>query len=108
MALTYVSYSAASSAAASSGVSQPYVVVNPFLSKRYAASAKTRDYYYMLTPVPDTSGNKGPGLVKLNLRTGKEEGHLWLGDRTPDYDVDQIEGIVFFKRDGGEIVAFRL
>lgn len=108
VALSYMSYSAASSAAASTGVAQPYYIVNPILSRRYGASTKAREYQYVLTVVPDTSGKKGPGLVKLNAISGKEEGQLWLGDRTPDYQVDPIEGLVFFRENKREIVAYRM
>jgi hypothetical protein len=62
----------------------------------------------VLTVFKQPADRTGPGLVKLNLATGKEEARLWLGDRTPEYEVDAIEGIVFFKQGKREIAAFKL
>ena len=87
---------------------QTYVIVNPILSRRYGATKKARDYYYVLTVFKEPAERTGPGLVKLNVVTGKEENRLWLGDRTPEYEVDPIESIVFFKQGKREIVAFRM
>jgi putative pyrroloquinoline-quinone binding quinoprotein len=108
VAVSEWSYSAARSAAARTGTMQQYWTVSPILRKRYGASTKAREHYYVLTVLPDTSPRKGPGLVKLNLITGREEGRLWLGDRTPLYEVDPIEGILFFKDGKREIVAFKM
>jgi hypothetical protein len=33
---------------------------------------------------------------------------VWLGDRTPEYEVDAIESILFFKQGKRQIVAFRM
>jgi outer membrane protein assembly factor BamB len=108
VALSYASYVGAKREAIRTGDPQLYYVVNPILKRRYAASTKVRDYYYVLTVLRDTSGNKSPGLVKLNVATGQEESRLQLGDRTPEYQVDGIEGIVFFKQHRREIAAFKL
>lgn len=108
VAVSQWSYSAARSEAALTGTPQQYFFVSPILRTRFGASRKAREHYYVLTVLADTSAKKGPGLVKLNLITGKEEGRLWLGDRTPLYEVDPIEGIVFFKEGKREIVAFKM
>jgi hypothetical protein len=107
VAIIYVAYSAPSSADPTPSP-QPYLILDPIVSKRYGASRKAREHYYVLTVVADASDRKGPGLVKLNLITGKEVGRLWLGDRTPLYEVDPIEGIVFFKEGKRELAAFKM
>ena len=108
IAISQWSYSDATAAAARTGEMQTYVMVNPILSRRYGASKKARDHYYVLTVFKERAERTGPGLVKLNVVTGKEESRLWLGDRTPEYDVDAIESIVFFKQGKRQIVAFRM
>jgi outer membrane protein assembly factor BamB len=108
IAISEWSYAEAKSAAARTGDPQTYVIVNPILSRRYGASRKVHDHYYVLTVVTDSSARRGPGLVKLNIVTGKEESRLWLGDRTPEYEVDGIESMLFFKQGKRQILAFRM
>jgi hypothetical protein len=108
IAISELSYAEAKAAAARTGEMQTYVIVNPILSRRYGASKKARDYYYVLTVFKEPPERTGPGLVKLNVVTGKEESRLWLGDRTPEYEVDAIESIVFFKQGKRELAAFRM
>jgi hypothetical protein len=62
----------------------------------------------VLTVLTDSSARRGPGLVKLNIATGKEESRVWFGDRTPEYEVDGIESMVFFKQGKRQILAFRM
>ncbi len=108
IAISQWSYSEAIAAAARTGEMQTYVIVNPVLSRRYGASKKARDHYYVLTLFKEPAERTGPGLVKLNVATGKEESRLWLGDRTPEYEVDGIESMVFFKQGKRQILAFRM
>jgi hypothetical protein len=108
IAISQWSYAEAKAAAARTGETQTYVIVNPILSRRYGASKRAHDHYYVLTVFKEPAERTGPGLVKLNVVTGKEESRLWLGDRTPEYEVDAIESIVFFKQGKRQIVAFRM
>jgi outer membrane protein assembly factor BamB len=108
IAVSRWSYQEAKSEALRTGTPQQYWIVNPILKRRYEASRKVHGHYYVLTVLTDSSARKGPGLVKLNIVTGKEEGRLWLGDRTPEYEVDAIESMVFFKQGKRQIVAFRM
>jgi len=108
IALSQWSYSEAAASVARTGEMQTYVILNPILSRRYGASKKARDHYYVLTVFKEPTERTGPGLVKLNVVTGKEESRLWLGDRTPEYEVDAIDSTVVFKQGKRQIVAFRM
>lgn len=108
IAVSRWSYQEAKSEALRTGTPQQYWIVNPILKRRYGASKRAHDHYYVLTVLTDSSARKSAGLVKLNIVTGKEENRLLLGDRTPEYEVDAIESMVFFKQGKRRILAFKM
>jgi len=106
MAVNVGSAASAYSRAQYSGQSQTYYLMgNPTLSKRFKATQNAEMYSSILTNVED-GGRKGPGLVKLDKRTGTEAAKVRLGDKTPEYELDEIEGRLFFLSDKREITCY--
>ena len=94
-------------AVTSSGGFSPSYLDNPLLTERYRASLRAKDYHYLVTSEPDSSGHEGPSLVRIDKSNGKEAGRIWLKDKTPNYRVDSVTGNVFLLSGSQEIVAYR-
>ncbi|WP_339610242.1 PQQ-binding-like beta-propeller repeat protein [uncultured Planktosalinus sp.] len=62
------------------------------MAKRFRASTETRDSQFILTKTDD-----GIGLVKVNKDTGNVEKEVVLNDKKPVYEVDEIEGILYYQ-----------
>ncbi|HEY8387277.1 MAG TPA: PQQ-binding-like beta-propeller repeat protein, partial [Parasegetibacter sp.] len=73
------------------------------MSKRFKATAATANSQFILTKL-----NDGIGLVKLNKDTGKNEKEIVLKDKKPEYEVDEIGGVLFYKSSPNVISAFNL
>jgi len=95
------------SRAQSTGSDQKYSLItsNPILSERFKATANAENYVYILTEV-EREGEKGPGLVKVNKNTGETESSIILGDKKPEYELDEIESRLFYKSDKKEITCY--
>jgi hypothetical protein len=108
VAANAASAASAYSRAQATGSSQEYTLItsNPTLSRRFKASAGAMNYRSILTNV-ELEGRKGPGLVKVEKATGKEAARVVLGDKTPEYEMDPIDGRVFFLKSEKEIVCYR-
>lgn len=74
-------------------------------SKRFKATATSRNYRSILTKTAD-SDDSGVGIVLINKATGKEDGSVVLNDKKPDYKLDDISRMVFYKSGNDEITAF--
>ena len=71
--------------------------------KRFKATAATEDEQFVLTKLDD-----GVGLVKLSKDTGKMDKEIVLKDKKPEYIVDDIGGILYYKADSNSIFAYDL
>ena len=71
--------------------------------KRFKATAATKDNQFVLTKLDD-----GVGLVKLSKDTGAMEKEIVLKDKKPEYQVDDIAGILYYKADNNSIFAYDL
>ena len=89
------------------GTQTYYVSGNPELSRRFKATTSGYDYRYILTSVDD-GGKKRPGLVKVAKKDGKVVSSVGLGDKTPEYEVDELEGLIYFKKSDDVIEAYAL
>ncbi len=78
---------------------------NSVLSKRFQKTKSARNYTYVLTNIK-TGGEKGPGLVKVNKTDGSTENRIVLGTKKPEYEIDEIEGRLFFRQDKKEIICY--
>jgi hypothetical protein len=73
------------------------------MSKRFKATSATENYQYILTML-----DSGVGLVKINKDNGSKEKEVLLKDKKPEYEVDEIGGILYYQKDGSTIYAFDL
>ncbi|MCW9036636.1 PQQ-binding-like beta-propeller repeat protein [Altibacter sp.] len=71
--------------------------------KRFKATAATKNAQFVLTKLDD-----GVGLVKLNKDSGSKEKEIVLKDKQPEYQVDEIGGILYYKADNNSIFAYDL
>lgn len=71
--------------------------------KRFKATAATKDDQFILTKL-----DEGVGLVKINKDTGKKEKEIVLRDKKPEYIVDEIGGLLYYKADNNSIFAYDL
>ena len=73
------------------------------MTKRFKATMATANDQFILTSLSD-----GVGLVKVNKDTGNTEKEIVLKDKKPIYEVDDIEGYLYYLSGSGEISAFDL
>jgi hypothetical protein len=73
------------------------------MSKRFKATSATENYQYILTML-----DSGVGLVKINKDNGSKEKEVLLKDKKPEYEVDEIGGMLYYQKDGATIYAFDL
>src|SRR5690606_2550638 len=71
--------------------------------KRFKATAATENDQFVLTKLEE-----GVGLVKLSKDTGKVDKEIVLKDKQPEYIVDEIGGILYYKADNNSIFAYDL
>ncbi len=73
------------------------------MSKRFKATAATENAQFILTKLDD-----GVGLVKVNKDTGKVDKEILLKDKKPEYQVDEIAGVLYYKANDKTIYAYNL
>ncbi len=71
--------------------------------KRFKATAATKNDQFILTKL-----DEGVGLVKLSKDTGAKDKEIVLKDKQPEYIVDEIGGILYYKADNNSIFAYDL
>ncbi len=77
------------------------------MNKRFKASAQTENYQAILTDEANDGSQKGVGLVKINKDNGKVESSVILDDKKPEYDLDEIGGLMYYRSKDNEITAFK-
>jgi hypothetical protein len=79
---------------------------NPFIKQRMLGMVQAyEDYSFMYTKAPDRAGRQGFSLVRVRKADGEETGRVWLDDRSPDYELDALTGVVYARHGNREIVA---
>jgi hypothetical protein len=73
------------------------------LGKRFKATKATKNSSFILTKL-----NDGVGLAKIDKDSGQKINEIILNDKKPVYEVDDIEGVLYFKSKGNTISAFNL
>ncbi|OAB76017.1 outer membrane protein assembly factor BamB family protein [Cochleicola gelatinilyticus] len=71
--------------------------------RRFKATAATENSQFILTKLDD-----GVGLIKINKDQGAKEKEIVLKDKKPEYEVDEIGGILYYKADANSIFAYDL
>lgn len=73
-------------------------------NKRYKATQQTNNYAYVLT----TSDKKTAMLVRVDKTTGEIVNTIYLDkDKTPMYEVDQLDNRVFYKSASTKIEGYK-
>ena len=70
------------------------------MSKRFKA---TENASFILTKI-----DGGVGLVKVDKDSGETLDEILIKDKNPMYEVDEVEGILYFKAQGNTINAYNL
>ncbi|WP_044637018.1 outer membrane protein assembly factor BamB family protein [Siansivirga zeaxanthinifaciens] len=73
------------------------------MSKRFKATAATENAQFILTKLDD-----GTGLVKVNKDSGKVDKEIVLKDKKPEYQVDEVAGVLYYKANDKTIYAYNL
>lgn len=76
-------------------------------AKRYSASADAGRYTYVLTDVEE-GGKKGVGIMAVDMATGAPARQILLGDKEPDYRVDDVMGRLYYLKGHREVRAYAL
>ena len=77
-----------------------------FMGKKYSASKQAGNIYYVLTKIKGDD-DSGSGLVGVNMLTGEGERQIIFNDKSPDYEVDELDGRLF-NMNKGKISAFAI
>ena len=73
------------------------------MAKRFKATKATANSAFILTKVDD-----GVALVKVDKDSGQTLNEIVIQDKDPMYEVDDIEGFLYFKDKGNNISAYNL
>ena len=73
------------------------------MSQRFKATAATENAQFILTKLDD-----GVGLVKVNKDTGNVDKEIVLKDKKPEYQVDDVAGVLYYKASDKSIYAYDL
>jgi hypothetical protein len=86
----------------------PVMDYNPFIRVRMLGMVQAyEDYAFFYTRAADRAGREGFSLVRLRKADGEEAGRIWFNDRSPDYVLDAVAGVVYAIRGTQEVVALR-
>ncbi|MCF3652466.1 PQQ-binding-like beta-propeller repeat protein [Synoicihabitans lomoniglobus] len=105
-----MSASSYSSSQYSSGVNNVHSALdryNRVAGKRKAATKSDGGYSYVLTKVEE-GRKKGIGLMGISLETGEGDKQVILGDKKPDYVVDEGLNRLFYFKGGKQLIAYGL
>lgn len=76
-------------------------------SKRFSATKQVREWAYVLTNLKEGK-ESGPGLLAISLATGEPGKQVIFKDKEPEYEVDDIEGRLFYFNDKKQVVSYLL
>ncbi|MFY0483395.1 PQQ-binding-like beta-propeller repeat protein [Flavobacterium sp. PLA-1-15] len=73
------------------------------MSKRFKATAATENAQFILTKLED-----GVGLVKVDKDSGNKHKEIVLKDKKPEYVVDEIAGVLYYRANDRSIYGYDL
>lgn len=73
------------------------------MNKRFKATAATENAQFILTKLDD-----GVGLVKVDKDSGKKHKEIVLKDKKPEYVVDEIAGVLYYRANDKSIYGYDL
>ncbi len=78
------------------------------ISKRFSATKQANNFMAILTNFGLSNMAKDAGLMMIDKTTGKQIKKIVLGDKKdPDYKLDELGRVVYYKANGSEIAGFR-
>ena len=77
------------------------------ISKRFKATKEANNYMSMLTNFGNSNMAKDAGVIMIDKTTGKEIKKMVFGDKKdPDYKIDEMGKVVYYRADVNEIQGF--
>jgi outer membrane protein assembly factor BamB len=77
------------------------------ISKRFKATKEANNYMAMLTNFGGSNNAKDAGVMMIDKNSGKEIKKMIFGDKKdPDYKLDELGKMVYYKSDGNELQGF--
>ncbi|MBS1736138.1 MAG: PQQ-binding-like beta-propeller repeat protein [Bacteroidetes bacterium] len=78
------------------------------ISKRFSATKQANNFIAILTNFGGGNTAKEAGVMMIDKSNGKEIRKIILGDKKdPDYKLDELGRVVYYKANGSEISGFR-
>ena len=77
------------------------------IGRRFTASKSTNDFQAILCNFGDNNTKENVGIVCINKNDGKEGKRIVFSDKDPDYQLDEIDHLVFFKKSNDELVVYK-
>ncbi len=77
------------------------------ISRRFKASKQADDFISMLTNLDGSNSKDNVGIVCVSKIDGKEGKKIIFADKSPDYKLDQIDRVVYFKNGDNEMQGFK-
>ena len=77
------------------------------ISRRFKATKEANNYMAILTNFGKSNNAKDAGVMMVDKITGKEIRRMVFGDKKdPDYKLDELGKVVYYRADGNEIQGF--
>jgi outer membrane protein assembly factor BamB len=77
------------------------------IGKRFKATAQANDFMAVLTALGGNNEAKNSGIVIVNKVDGKNISSMLLGDKTPDYKLDELGRMIYQKSESDELKGFK-
>lgn len=76
------------------------------IGRRFKATKQANDFMAVLTAIGGNNEAKNSGAVIVSKIDGKNISSILLGDKTPDYKLDELGRMIFQKSENDEIKGF--
>lgn len=77
------------------------------ISKRFKATRQANDFMAVMTVLGNNNQNNSAGCVIVSKTDGKNISSVLLGDKTPDYKLDELGRMIYQKSENDEIKGFK-
>ena len=77
------------------------------ISKRFKATRQANDFMAVLTAIGGNNQASSAGAVIVSKIDGKNISSILLGDKTPDYKLDELGRMIYQKSESNEMKGFK-
>ncbi len=77
------------------------------ISKRFKATRQANDFMAVMTVLGNNNQNNSAGCVIVSKTDGKNISSMLLGDKTPDYKLDELGRMIYQKSENDVIKGFK-